>query len=148
MYIFRYKPPEDIFTASHTKNSCYCQKDKIGSVFTNKTCPPIGIFNTSTCNFGMPMLTSFPHFYLGDKSLIEQIDGLNPQKELHESYIDLHPVSFLHDHKIFFNNFFVLKSALKMVISEIFKILSSQVSRSWILNNKLNHVSVIITSQW
>lgn len=42
----------------------------------------------------MPTLTSFPHFYQADESIIEQIDGLDPQKELHESYVDLHPVSF------------------------------------------------------
>lgn len=35
---------------------------------------------------------SFPHFYGGDKSLLKQIDGLNPRQEDHESYIDLHPV--------------------------------------------------------
>ena len=75
-------------------NSCYCQKDKGSSVFTKKRCPPAGIFNASSCNFGMPTLTSFPHFYQADETIIEQIDGLDPQKELHESYVDLHPVSF------------------------------------------------------
>lgn len=38
------------------------------------------------------MLSSFPHFYKADKSLLEQIDGLNPRQEDHETYIDLHPV--------------------------------------------------------
>lgn len=39
------------------------------------------------------MLVSFPHFYGADKSLLEQIDGLNPRQEDHESYLDIHPVS-------------------------------------------------------
>lgn len=41
----------------------------------------------------MPFLASFPHFYTGDKILMEKIDGLNPQAELHESRLELHPVS-------------------------------------------------------
>jgi hypothetical protein len=63
--------------------------------FGNMTynCAPKGLFNTSACNFGAPMLSSFPHFYQADKSLLEYIDGMEPKKELHDSYIDLHPVS-------------------------------------------------------
>ncbi|XP_043475556.1 scavenger receptor class B member 1-like [Leptopilina heterotoma] len=89
----RYVPVDDLFTASETKNYCYCQRvrDKEKKVFSKASCPPMGVFNASACNFGMPTLTSYPHFYQGDKLLIEQFDGLNPQKELHETFIDLHP---------------------------------------------------------
>lgn len=38
-----------------------------------------------------PLYSSFPHFYNADPSLLEQIDGLNPQKELHESYLKIQP---------------------------------------------------------
>lgn len=82
----RYKMPEDVFTATSTKNTCFC------SVKTrNAVCPPSGVQNVSLCNFESPLLISFPHFYSGDQSLLEPIDGLNPQQEIHESYIDLHP---------------------------------------------------------
>ena len=34
---------------------------------------------------------SFPHFYLADPFYGEQVEGLNPQKDLHEFHIDLEP---------------------------------------------------------
>ncbi|XP_012270757.1 lysosome membrane protein 2-like [Orussus abietinus] len=88
----RYKPPTDLFNASRSKDFCYCSKVSEGAIFSDRSCPKAGIFNVSSCHFGTPVLTSFPHFYLGDKSLLEQIEGLNPQQELHETYVDLHPL--------------------------------------------------------
>ncbi|XP_011496150.1 PREDICTED: sensory neuron membrane protein 2-like [Ceratosolen solmsi marchali] len=87
----RYKLPEDVFTTSSTHNSCFCQKHT--DDFGNATyiCAPKGLFNTSACNFGAPMLSSFPHFYQADKSLLKYVDGMKPKQELHDSYIDLHP---------------------------------------------------------
>lgn len=93
---FRYKPPHDIFTSSRTKDYCYCSKDS-DSVYTSRSCPPAGIFNISACSFGLPTLTSFPHFYLADKSVRREVEGLNPRAELHETYVDLHPVSVQSD---------------------------------------------------
>lgn len=40
---------------------------------------------------GAPAFASFPHFYLGDPSLLENIEGLKPDPEKHNSYIDIHP---------------------------------------------------------
>lgn len=39
------------------------------------------------------MLSSFPHFYQADQSLFQQVDGLSPNIILHDTYIDIHPVS-------------------------------------------------------
>ncbi|XP_015602309.1 lysosome membrane protein 2-like isoform X1 [Cephus cinctus] len=88
----RYKLPADVFTSSDTKDSCFCTKiSKDEEASSAKKCPPVGIFNVSSCNFGAPMLISLPHFYLAEKSVSTNIDGLNPSKELHETYMDLHP---------------------------------------------------------
>lgn len=38
----------------------------------------------------MPILASFPHFYLGNESLWKNFDGLKPEKEKHETYADIH----------------------------------------------------------
>lgn len=46
----------------------------------------------SACVYGSPLLLSFPHFYGADKSVLEQIDGLNPRQKDHENYLDIHPV--------------------------------------------------------
>lgn len=83
----RYKFTPDAFNFSDTQNKCFCPK-----IDGSRVCPPAGLFNISACNYGSPLLSSFPHFYGADKSLLKQIDGLNPRQEDHESYVDIHPV--------------------------------------------------------
>lgn len=41
---------------------------------------------------GAPVIVSFPHFYLGDRKYIQAIDGLSPNQEDHQTYLDLNPV--------------------------------------------------------
>lgn len=82
----RYKFTPDAFNFSDTQNKCFCPK--VNGV---RVCPPTGLFNISACNYGTPLLSSFPHFHGADKSLLEQIDGLNPRQDDYESYADLHP---------------------------------------------------------
>lgn len=38
-----------------------------------------------------PLYASFPHFYKADPSLLDKVDGLNPQQELHGSYLKIQP---------------------------------------------------------
>ena len=64
-------------------NWCFCSGGE---------CNPSGIFNASTCNYDSPVFVSFPHFYLGDPVYVDQVNGLKPQKDLHEFRIDLEPV--------------------------------------------------------
>jgi len=42
---------------------------------------------------GFPIALSYPHFYKSDPSLLEAIEGLEPKKELHESYFFINPKS-------------------------------------------------------
>lgn len=44
---------------------------------------------------GFPIALSYPHFYKSDPSLLEAIEGLEPKKELHESYFFIQPKSGL-----------------------------------------------------
>lgn len=37
-------------------------------------------------------MVSFPHFYQADPKYINAIDGLSPNKDEHETYLDLQPV--------------------------------------------------------
>lgn len=50
---------------------------------------------SSPCSIGAPIVVSFPHFYQADEKYIEAIDGMNPNKEEHEMYLDLNPVSLV-----------------------------------------------------
>ena len=56
-----------------------------------RSCAPEGMFNVSACHGGSPMLLSWPHFYNGDPSLVQNIEGLNPDKDKHEFQIDILP---------------------------------------------------------
>jgi hypothetical protein len=42
---------------------------------------------------GAPIMMSFPHFYLGDPSLLETVEGLKPDAEKHDGYLDIHEAS-------------------------------------------------------
>lgn len=44
---------------------------------------------------GAPVVVSFPHFYQADPKYINAVDGLNPNKEEHETYLDLQPVRMM-----------------------------------------------------
>lgn len=83
---YRFIGTEKIFSnkTDHPDNWCFCS----GGV-----CNPSGVGNSSTCRFGAPVFVSFPHFYLADPYYLNQVEGLSPQKDLHEFYINLEPVS-------------------------------------------------------
>jgi scavenger receptor class B, member 1 len=57
-----------------------------------------GVMNISSCRYGSPVFMSFPHYYAADEFYLNEVDGLEPIKEKHESYFTLEPVSL----KLFF----------------------------------------------
>ena len=42
---------------------------------------------------GAPIVMSQPHFYQGAKQYKDAVRGLHPEKELHETFVDVEPVS-------------------------------------------------------
>uniref|UniRef100_A0A1B6DBG4 Uncharacterized protein n=1 Tax=Clastoptera arizonana TaxID=38151 RepID=A0A1B6DBG4_9HEMI len=64
-------------------NSCYCNGD----------CVPSGLLNVSACRFGAPVFVSFPHFYFADPQLLDDVEGMHPDKEKHQFYFTLEPVT-------------------------------------------------------
>ena len=53
---------------------------------------PDGLFYLgSTQDPAVPVFCSKPHFLDGDSMLLEKVDGLRPNQELHESYLDVQP---------------------------------------------------------
>ena len=79
--------------ARNTNNSCFCLKENGFSCFKS------GVFNLAPCKrteqlpLGPPLAVSFPHFYQADQSFLDGVEGLKPQKEKHQVYVDVHPKS-------------------------------------------------------
>ncbi|KAE8751623.1 hypothetical protein FOCC_FOCC001470 [Frankliniella occidentalis] len=83
----RYGPPDNFFHngLDNSDNACYRH-----SSFDSHL--PSGVFNNSPCSYGSPTFLSFPHFYLGDPSLREVVDGIDPpDPEKHGMYFTVHP---------------------------------------------------------
>nr|XP_027202262.1 lysosome membrane protein 2-like [Dermatophagoides pteronyssinus] len=58
---------------------------------TTTTIKPSGVFDLSACQQGAPIFISFPHFFEASNYYLEHVDGLHPNRSLHQSYIDIEP---------------------------------------------------------
>ena len=70
------------------------------SAFTNPENARWGSFNPDGLIFlgptqdpVIPVFGSKPHFLDGDPILLEKVNGLNPNRELHESFLDVEPIT-------------------------------------------------------
>ncbi|KAL6433299.1 hypothetical protein ACFW04_006469 [Cataglyphis niger] len=72
--------------AVNPENKCFCRKGQ---------CLKPGLIDVTDCYYGFPIALSYPHFYKSDPSLLEAIEGLQPSKDLHESYFFIQPKSGL-----------------------------------------------------
>ncbi|XP_014231233.1 scavenger receptor class B member 1 isoform X1 [Trichogramma pretiosum] len=82
-----YTPADTVFDPPSEEtpdNECFCPDDP-GS------CPPRGLQNISPCQYSAPVYLSFPHFYKADPKLLDAVDGLKPEPELHETYFKIQP---------------------------------------------------------
>lgn len=41
---------------------------------------------------GAPVVASFPHFHLAERKYVDDIGGMSPQAEHHQTFLDLNPV--------------------------------------------------------
>ncbi|CAK1546515.1 unnamed protein product [Leptosia nina] len=70
----------------YEENKCFCRHGK---------CLPEGLLDVADCYYGFPIALSYPHFYKGDPELFNKIEGLKPDKELHETRFWIQPDSGL-----------------------------------------------------
>jgi len=89
---YRFVAPEAMLAApSHNPdNACFCLEDDPMS----PRCGEGGIINIKSCKGGAPIVMSTPHFYEGAEEYIEMF-GMKPNKEKHETVIDVEPHSGL-----------------------------------------------------
>ncbi|KAM7439971.1 the CD36 [Porites harrisoni] len=57
-------------------------------------CLPTGLLNVSLCQpMNPPVVVSPPHFYQGNKSLLNTVNGLDPVKSAHGTHLDVEPIT-------------------------------------------------------
>ncbi|XP_076127297.1 lysosome membrane protein 2a [Alosa pseudoharengus] len=86
---YRFAPPSDVLE-SPDKNPA-----NAGFCVPAGDCLGKGVLKVSVCREGAPIVVSFPHFYQAEAKYINAIDGMNPNKEEHETYLDLNPTTGL-----------------------------------------------------
>ncbi|XP_006885364.1 PREDICTED: lysosome membrane protein 2 isoform X1 [Elephantulus edwardii] len=80
----RYKVPAEIL-ANTSENAGFCLPEG--------NCLGSGVLNVSICKNGAPIIMSFPHFYQADEKFLSAIKGMNPNKESHETFVDINPLT-------------------------------------------------------
>jgi len=108
---YQFSPKDEVFSMENPNNYCYCPKvercakpmegeDKWDMAdCRNRTLRGIGactdgILNLQGCQ-GAPVIMSTPHFLGGDPVLIQAVEGMEPDKEKHITYLNLEPTTGL-----------------------------------------------------
>ena len=86
-----------------SENYCYCPKineclkpSKSADEWLFEDCNQFcksGLLQLEGCNPGLPVIMTWPHFWNADSALLDEIDGVRPIKQLHETYYDIHPIT-------------------------------------------------------
>ncbi|XP_037607909.1 lysosome membrane protein 2c [Sebastes umbrosus] len=84
---YRFSPPSAVF-ANKTVNPA-----NAGFCVPAENCLGTGLLNVSPCKQGAPIIMSPPHFYQSDEKFVQDVFGMNPNKEQHQTAIDLNPLT-------------------------------------------------------
>lgn len=86
---WRFTIPPTLFESADLReeNRCFCT--------TSPACFKSGVTHVSNCRKGAPIVLSSPHFYQGDSAYVNGVQGLMPNKQLHETFLDIHPMTGL-----------------------------------------------------
>nr|XP_057914231.1 lysosome membrane protein 2c [Doryrhamphus excisus] len=84
---YRFSPPSEVF-ANKTVNPV-----NAGFCIPSDNCLGSGVLNVSVCKQGAPVIMSSPHFYQGDERFVRSVFGMRPNKEDHQTVVDIHPLT-------------------------------------------------------
>nr|XP_046231033.1 lysosome membrane protein 2-like isoform X2 [Scatophagus argus] len=84
---YRFTPPRSVL-ASKEENPA-----NEGFCVSPQECLGTGLLKVSPCRKGAPVVASFPHFHLAEDKYVAAIEGINPQWEHHQTFLDLNPTT-------------------------------------------------------
>ncbi|CAG9800444.1 unnamed protein product [Chironomus riparius] len=77
-----YQLPRDAYGGSNKDNMCFNEEDYAAED---------GLQNISPCQYGAPVYISNPHFYESNPKFLKDVEGLEPNRDLHETYFKIQP---------------------------------------------------------
>ena len=98
--------PRDAYGGSNKDNQCFNEEDYAAEDGLQNISPcQYGkslkvneiymIFNVMSTSLGAPVYISNPHFYESNQKFLDEVEGLEPNRDLHETYFKIQPVSAL-----------------------------------------------------
>ncbi|XP_034719883.1 platelet glycoprotein 4 isoform X1 [Etheostoma cragini] len=88
VYRYTLQPNTLASPAENPDNQCFCKSFK-----TTRNCTLAGVLDVSSCKGGQPVFISLPHFLHGSAYLRENVQGLNPIEEHHDTFLDVEPTT-------------------------------------------------------
>ncbi|KFU92731.1 Platelet glycoprotein 4 [Chaetura pelagica] len=88
--LYRFAVPREAF-ASPTEvgdNYCFCTDEVI-----SQNCTLAGVLDISACKAGRPVFISLPHFLHASDSILHDVEGLSPNEQEHETFLDIEPTT-------------------------------------------------------
>ena len=89
--LHRYRGNKDILMSGSDN------PDNAGFCTPSGNCMGTGVLNLTVCkeldHFQIPIVASFPHFYMADQSYVDAIQGMHPDPEKHTTDVDVEPTT-------------------------------------------------------
>ncbi|NXE45680.1 CD36 protein, partial [Casuarius casuarius] len=88
--LYRFTVPREAFAspAEVQDNHCFCTDYAI-----SQNCTLAGVLDISACKAGRPVFISLPHFLHASDSILHDVEGLSPNEEEHETFLDVEPIT-------------------------------------------------------
>lgn len=85
----RYSPTSETYASPNEEPENECRRLNQTLKYLN------GLIDMATCKGAPGVYVSQPHFLDADEELLDSVEGLKPDRNIHESFISVEPVSTL-----------------------------------------------------
>ncbi|XP_074873427.1 platelet glycoprotein 4 [Carettochelys insculpta] len=88
--MYRFIVPRAAFASPQEspENSCFCTENVV-----SKNCTASGALDISACKEGKPVYITLPHFLYASEDVSKHVEGLSPNKDEHETFLDIEPTT-------------------------------------------------------